>query len=576
VAKEDHMTSLAQSSLKTRSGKLHRLYLSSIAFAEVVAFGGLALAQSAASAKPATLNAVSTVVRTQAPLSQAYVDFLLAFKMADDGSRPEALQRLAESIRLQPRDNPASGLLFQLLTEQRANSRLILRGHKGAITYAAYSPDGSKIITASADHTARIWDARTGDQLTPALEHDDDVLMAEFSQDGTLVITASEDGTARIWEVATGHEIGNPIKAPEAVTIAHLSPDGRQVIAAWDNNARIFDATTGQPVSPPIAYHENICSVNFSPDGLQAVTATGDSVADIVDGKTGLRIKPLRQNNTIFTAVYSRDGRTILTASQDHTAMMWDAKTGQPVGPVFRHGFSIESAVFNYDASRVLTVSLDHTAQVWDAKTGRPITPPLLHSEGVLRGGFSPDGYLVVTSSRDRTVRLWDSTTGEPLRLPIRSNGAIGSVIFNPSGSSLLVASSDGTAQVVDMPPYEPAPAWVSDLADFASTQINYDSSRTPDMEKIRALRATLLASKGTDPWSVFGRWYFTENTFRPISPWSTVTLQQYVESLVARGDKDSLQYAAELAYDHPAWMVKIVPMRNKLAASAAAASAKH
>jgi hypothetical protein len=78
----------------------------------------------------------------------------------------------------------------------------------------------------------------------------------------------------------------------------------------------------------------------------------------------------------------------------------------------------------------------------------------------------------------------------------------------------------------------------------------------------MRQLRAELLAAKSNDPWSVFGRWYFSASDVRPISPWSTVGLQQYADALIALGDKDFLDYASTLSYDHPAWMAKIFRMR--------------
>src|SRR5216683_414892 len=130
---------------------------------------------------------------------QAHLDFLHALNLAQEGSKPEALRVLAESLRLKPQGNPASALVFELLTELRTNSRLLLRGHTDAVLYAAYSGDGTKIVTASADHTARIWDAHTGRQVA-SLRHDDDVLMAEFSPDGAFVTTGSEDNTARVWD----------------------------------------------------------------------------------------------------------------------------------------------------------------------------------------------------------------------------------------------------------------------------------------------------------------------------------------------------------------------------------------
>ncbi len=141
--------------------------------------------------------------------------------------------------------------------------------------------------------------------------------------------------------------------------------------------------------------------------------------------------------------------------------------------------------------------------------------------------------------------------------------------IFSPSGASLLVASKDGTVQVFDMPSHEQAPIWLADLAEFAATQTTYDQSHTPDLARIKFLREQLLASKTNGPWDAFGRWYFAESNLRSISPWSTLSLQSYVESLIALGDKESLDYASSLAQDHPAWMMKIVQLRAGLETAA-------
>src|SRR5258708_33360851 len=212
----------------------------------------------------------------------AHLDFLHALNLAQEGSKPESLRVLAESLRLKPEGNPASALVFELLTELRTNSRLLLRGHKDAVLYAAYSSDGTKIVSASADHTARIWDARTGRQLTSPLQHDDDVLMAEFSPDGGFVVTGSEDHTARVWDVQTGRPIGVPMQATHAIRYANLSPDGRLIATGADNGqARIWDARTGLPVSPLIRYHGTVFSINFSPDASRVVTATADGASEI-------------------------------------------------------------------------------------------------------------------------------------------------------------------------------------------------------------------------------------------------------------------------------------------------------
>ena len=67
---------------------------------------------------------------------------------------------------------------------------------------AAFSPDGKRIVTASMDKTARLWDAATGQPIGEPLKgHDGAVWSAAFSPDGKRIVTASEDKTARIWDV---------------------------------------------------------------------------------------------------------------------------------------------------------------------------------------------------------------------------------------------------------------------------------------------------------------------------------------------------------------------------------------
>lgn len=497
------------------------------------------------------------------PGGAAYADYLGALNLADEGSKPEALRLLAESLRLQPEKNPSAGLVFQLLTEQRANSSLLLRGHTGGVLCAAYSPDGTKIITGSEDHTARIWDARTGIELLPL---PDDVAVAAFSPDGKRAATGCEDGTARIWDAGTGQPIGALMKETDSIKSVRFSPDGKLLATGSDSNyARIWDATTAKLLITVPRYHDTVFSVNFSPDGRRFVTATGDGRADVFDSVTGKLLVTIRHHNNIVSAVYSPDGKRILTGSSDETAAIWDAQTGKPLGLVFQHGYWIFSAVFNADASRVVTASWDHTARVWSAKTGKPVTPPLQHGDAVYEAVFSPDGSLVATASRDHTARIWDAATGEPMSLPLATRDEVTSVAFNPAGTTLLFTSKDNLVRFVDLPPREAPPSWIADLADFASTQVRYDATRKPKLDEIMKLRLRLLASTSNDPWQKFGRWYFSESDVRPISPWSTLSLQDYVNGLIGLGDKDSIQYAMTLAQDHPAWMVKLVPLWNKL-----------
>ena len=76
------------------------------------------------------------------------------------------------------------------------------------VNNAAFSPDGAQILTASADNTAKLWDAASG-KLIASFAHQDAVYNAMFSPDGARILTASADKTAKLWDAASGKLIAS-------------------------------------------------------------------------------------------------------------------------------------------------------------------------------------------------------------------------------------------------------------------------------------------------------------------------------------------------------------------------------
>ena len=148
---------------------------------------------------------------------------------------------------------------------------------------AAFSPDGKRIVTASWDKTARLWDAETHQQIgAPLVGHEGAVNSAAFSPDGKRIVTASRDETARLWDAETGQQIGAPLVGHESYVTARRSAPTASAssLRLRDKTARLWDAETHQQIGAPLVGHEDaVWSAAFSPDGKRIVTASDDKTA---------------------------------------------------------------------------------------------------------------------------------------------------------------------------------------------------------------------------------------------------------------------------------------------------------
>jgi WD40 repeat protein/tRNA A-37 threonylcarbamoyl transferase component Bud32 len=324
--------------------------------------------------------------------------------------------------------------------------------HADRLTCAAFSPDGTRIVTGSVDTSARIYDPATGQTMAVLTGHADRLTTAVFSPDGLRVLTASSDKTARIWDAMTGRQVMLMSGHAEAVNSAAFSPDGRSVVTASDDmSVRIWDAASGRQTMVLNGHSDRVRFAAFSRDGGRIVTASADKTARVWDSATGRQIVLLSGHADRLTmAGFSPDGQRIVTASYDKTARIWDAATGQQVALLKGHTDFVESAVFSPDGRRIATASDDQTVRMWDAAPGREMARMSGHLETVTGSAFSPDGRQVATASTDKTARLWDAATGRQIMVLNGHTGTVNSVGFSPDGGRIITASFDKSARIWD------------------------------------------------------------------------------------------------------------------------------
>jgi len=422
-----------------------------------------------------------------------------------------------------------------------------------AMRSAQFSPDGLRVVTASLDHTAQVWDARTGQPLTEPLQHLEGLGAAQFSPDGLCVVTFSGNG-AGVWDARTGQPVAKPLLQNGTIRSARISPDGLQVVtaAAFDPTARLWDARSGEPVNAGFPHDRDVVYAEFSPDSLRVVTASADRTARVWDARTGQPVTdPLRHDNGVSFAQFSPDGLRVVTASADGTARVWDARTGQPLAPPLRHENEVSSAEFSPDGSWIVSASKDGTARVWGARTGKPLTEPLRHEGALLSARFSPNSARVVTASVDRTARVWDARTGQPLMEPLRHAGVVWSASFSPDGARVVTASEDGTARIWEVtPPSLPVPAWFIDWAE-ARAGIRFDAAGAREAVPFsdqRRQRDQVRSRTDTNLFARLARWVEANPSNRPLSPNAMGMMPEHVRRLVEANTLASLHEALLLS----------------------------
>jgi WD40 repeat protein/serine/threonine protein kinase len=338
---------------------------------------------------------------------------------------------------------------------QASLSRLALFvKHEQRLNMVSFTPCGTRVLAASDDGLACLWDAETGKLAVPPMVHPDEVRVAVASPDGEVILTGTAKGLVSFWSAHQGTLLNSSQSHTGAIRSAKFSPDGQVALTASnDKTARLWRVPTGTPLGPPLAHDEPVECVAISPDGQLAATGGWDRKLRFWNMASGALVgQPLQAAGTVMSIDFSPQGDTCVVASLDGQAQVWNVSSGQPVGALLQHRDEIHVVRYTNDGRRLLTASDDRTARVWDSQTGQPVGKPAVHSVLIRAAAFSHDGRFFLTGSDDHTAQLWETESGLPIGTPLLHQAVVRGVAFDPADTRILTGSYDGTARLWTVP----------------------------------------------------------------------------------------------------------------------------
>ena len=121
-------------------------------------------------------------------------------------------------------EGPSLRFLLARALQSPEGQEFSLEAHSRSVLSGAFNRAGTRVVTASSDNTAKIWDSLSGQLLATLQGHRNSVGSAVFSPDGSRIVTASQDRTAKVWEVATGRLLFSLEDHDKGLTEGAFSP----------------------------------------------------------------------------------------------------------------------------------------------------------------------------------------------------------------------------------------------------------------------------------------------------------------------------------------------------------------
>ncbi len=304
----------------------------------------------------------------------------------------------------------------------------------GSRSWIAWSPDGKRFAAACDDGTARVWHADTKKELATLRGHvftkGQGANMVEkmvgvyalaWSPDGRWVATAGRDHSVRVWNAASGQEIHTFLGHTGYVTGVAFSSDGRRLASVGeDKTVRLWDVAAGKALGVLHGHTLPVFRLLWSPDGKRLLSLAGLALATDFKPDSPGELKvwdpdALTEHYSAATqgvhcAAWSPDSQHVATGGWDQKARLWRPVSRKPPVVLTGHGGGILSVAWSPDGRRLATGSYDRTVKLWDTELAQEIFALRAHKGHIVDVAWSPDGRRLLTAGGDSALKVWDAS----------------------------------------------------------------------------------------------------------------------------------------------------------------------
>jgi WD40 repeat protein len=339
-----------------------------------------------------------------------------------------------------------------------------LVGHTDPITAIALTPDGRHLVSASEDHTARMWDLESGAAVRTLEGVRRGVTAITVSPDGARALGGFRDGRLVLWRLEDGaavRTVSEPRLAEGDIRAVAITPDGRSAVSASRQAVKVWDLEGGVLERTLDADSSGVTAIAMTADGTRAVCGGGRTLR-IWDIQSGALQKTIQagypeettwwgtRNHEVTALALTPDSARVVVASWRRLVLA-QLEPLQPLREFAAHTSEVTAVAVTPDGTRIVSGSDDRTLKVWDLASGELVQTLEGHADAITAIAITPDGARAVSACRDQTIKVWNLGAAAAAPGQVGHAAAVTAVTVVPGGMRAITAGDDYTVRIWDL-----------------------------------------------------------------------------------------------------------------------------